>query len=165
MRKCTIVHIPTVQRQLDLKYSFEKTLSHELIVSLNALNPVSLTVFQQKRRRIETKEYYIQSGVGVAFVHVLGSERLDGLLVESGTAFIAIFQNSSCQGAQPDRFRIQFNTKRCENYCNYPILKQEIAITEYQIYKEYNIYCDYPIFGQQFPQGTGATKLLPGHLK
>ena len=59
MRKCTIVHIPTVQRQLDLKYSFEKTLSDELIVSLNALNPVSLTVFQQKRRRIETKEYYI----------------------------------------------------------------------------------------------------------
>ena len=126
MRKCTIVHIPRVQRQLDLKYSFEKTLSDELIVSLNALNPVSVTVFQQKRRKNETKEYYIQSGVGVAFVHVSGSERLNGLLMESGTASIAIFQNSSCQRAQPDRFRIQFKTKRCEIYCNHPILNQEI---------------------------------------
>ena len=163
MRKCTIVHIPRVQRQLDLKYSFEKTLSDELIVSHSALNPVSVTVFQQKRRRIETKEYYIQSGVGVAFVHVSGSERLDGLLMEIGTASIAIFQNSSCQRAEPDRFRIQFKTMRCENYCNYPILNQEIVVTEYLIYKEKKK--DYPIFGQQFPQGTGATKLLPGHLK
>ena len=38
-------------------------------------------------------------------------------------------------------------------------------ITEYQINEEQKIDCDYPIFGQQFPQGTGATKLLPGHLK
>ena len=44
---------------------------------------------------------------------------------------------------------------------NYPILPILLSMIK-NIIKIINQ--NYPIFGQQFPQGTGATTLLPGHL-